>query len=136
VDEPWNQEVESAAVRVHLDRGAVGAARASLERLRTLRDARGGSCWQPLIVWFEGRIAELEAGACAGARARFDEVRELRPLSWPFRLERARCPRALSRINDAEPEVRWLLERSPGAPEAQVEAPELPAARSAPIIGS
>ncbi len=115
VEAPWNLELESAAVQIHLDLGDIESARASLAGLRTLSAARGSNRSRTAIItWVEGRIAELEDGNCRRALESYDQARDLVPLGWPVHANRLRCLTALERWNDAEEEAAWLLDRAPG----------------------
>jgi tetratricopeptide (TPR) repeat protein len=130
VDSPWDLDLEEAAVRIHLDKGDLGAARESLTGLRSLREARGASPSRTAyIAYVEGRMAELEDGDCRRALERYDDARELVPLSTLYRGERARCLRALEQWREAEEEIDWLLERYPGWPKIRLEAARLYIAR-------
>ena len=129
VDPPWSYQVGSASIRIHLDRGDTPAAREAVRDLARFRDAMGGGNWEAYILWAEARADAIEAGNCAGSLERYDEARELRPLARLFALERARCLRALGRLDEAGGEIAWLLARWPGVQEVQVEAARLAAAR-------
>ncbi len=115
VESPWNLELESAAVQIHLDLGDAESARESLAGLRTLSEARGSNRGNTaFITWVEGRIAELEDGNCRRALESYDQARDLVPLGWLVHETRLRCLTSLERWNDAEEEAAWLLERAPG----------------------
>jgi tetratricopeptide (TPR) repeat protein len=129
VDPPWSYQVGSASIQIHLDRGAVEAAREAARNLAKFRDAMGGGNWEAFILWAEARADEIEAGSCAESLERYDEARSLRPLSSLFALERARCLRELGRLDEAGAEIDWLLARWPGVQEVQVEAARVAAAR-------
>jgi Tfp pilus assembly protein PilF len=119
---PWNLDLENAAVRIHLERGDVAAARASLEGLRRQRDElAGGRLGDATISWIEGRIAELEDGNCSRALDSYDRAKELAPLGSLYRVSRLRCFIAAKSWSEAQSEVGWLLERQPGSAKIRLE---------------
>jgi tetratricopeptide (TPR) repeat protein len=119
--EPFSLFLESAAVRGHLARGDVPAARASLDGLGRMREELGtdrGS--EALIAWVEGRIAELEDGDCTRALVSYERALELAPLNSNYRVSHLACLVETKRWPQAEREVNWLLARRPGSAKARV----------------
>jgi tetratricopeptide (TPR) repeat protein/TolB-like protein len=119
--EPFSLFLESAAVRGHLARGDVPAARASLDGLGRMREELGtdrGS--EALIAWVEGRIAEFEDGDCTRALVSYERALELAPLNSNYRVSHLACLVETKRWPQAEREVNWLLARRPGSAKARV----------------
>jgi tetratricopeptide (TPR) repeat protein/TolB-like protein len=129
VEEPWSLIPAVPAVQIHLDRGDVGAATESLERLRRLNETFGEAPGRTSrIRWVEARIAHLEDGDCQRAVATYQEARELSPQSSMFRGWLATCQTSLERFDEAGIEVAWLLERFPGSAKVRLVAAGLYAA--------
>ena len=119
---PWNLDLENAAVRLHLERGDLTSARASLAGLRRQREElAGGRLGNAFISWIEGRIAELEDGNCGRALASYDRAKQLAPLGVLYRVSRLRCFTSDGRWKEAEAEADWLLERHSGSANARLD---------------
>jgi tetratricopeptide (TPR) repeat protein len=115
VQAPWNLSLEQAAVRIHLDKGDVAAARESLAGLHQVAEGVGATAGgNAFITWVEGSIEELADGNCSRALSSYDRAQELTPLGSLYRHSRLRCHVADKRWSDAEPEVDLLLERWAG----------------------
>ena len=130
VGEPFNRELQKAAVQIHLDLGDIEAARGSLDVLRRGAESFGTSAGnESFLTWIEGRIAEIEDGNCTRALERYDQAAADSPEGALYRVSRLRCLTAQERWRDAEAEASWLLERLPGYPSYRVALARYHAAR-------
>jgi tetratricopeptide (TPR) repeat protein len=126
VSEPWSFTLDVPAVQIHLDRGDLESARASLEGLRSLNEAFGEAPGRfARIHWIEGRIVWLEDGECARALESFRAAQELAPGSYRYGAWSAACLLEQERWEEAEVEVDWLLERLPGNGKVRMLAAQL-----------
>jgi tetratricopeptide (TPR) repeat protein len=120
VSPPWSYVLEVPAVQIHLDRGDLESARASLDGLRALNEAFGEAPGRTArIVWAEGRLAWEEDGACERALESFRSAQELSEGNLTFLAWEAACLISLERWDEAEPDVAYLVERLPGSPKSR-----------------
>jgi tetratricopeptide (TPR) repeat protein len=115
VEPPWSYVLDIPAAQIHLDRGDVDSARQSVAGLNALNEAFGEAPGRTARkLWLDGRIAWTEDGECTRAAETFQAALELSPGSLTYRAWSANCLTSLARLDEAEVELAWLLERLPG----------------------
>lgn len=130
VEAPWNLLSDIPAIPIHLDAGDVLSARSALQSFRALNDLFGEApSRRGMILYYEGRIAELEDGNCERSLELYRQTVEVYGAMTRNRPSLARCLTALELWDEASAQVEWLLDRYPGYPAYHLLAARLAAAR-------